>query len=128
MKHLKSYKEKIFESDIQKGTIGKILYKIPGTDKTEVVQVKVLGDINNSNVVDVISITDVGNIPKGTKIAGVTASQIMYNKDKPLMEEEPKGVVNPLLQGSQPTPTDYNKGGATIGSGGVSNDVTLPNS
>ena len=122
MKHLKTYK--IFESNFGPGEFGNVLYKIPGTDERLVIPIKIDSNVPNSNMVYVISLEDVGTVPKGKKFA-VKASKIMPDENK--KAENPITPLNPSYLNQQPVPTDYNKPG-NLGGGGVSNDVVLPNS
>ncbi len=121
MKHLKTYK--IFE-DVQtsfnNGDEVMILYKLPGTDKRELVPVKVIERKAGSNSY-LVSFRIEGNpytnhpdaVFKGTDIIGPYTSI--------------QAPLSPSLSGSQPVPTDYNRPGSMSG-GGVSNDLNLPNS
>lgn len=117
MKYLKPYK--LFES-FGMGDEVMIFYKFPGTDRRELLPVKIIKKQPNSNSY-LVSFNIEGNplqnhqdiIVKGSKIIGP------YQQIK-----EP---INPDYLSQQPVPTDYNEPG-NIGGGGVSNDFVLPNS
>jgi len=123
MRYLKTYK--IFENEESSAALGPgekvmILYKLPGTEQRELVPVQIVKKESGTNTY-LVSFQVEGNpfynhkdmVVKGSKIIGP------YHQI-----QEP---MSPSYLSQQPTPTDYNPPG-NIGGGGVSNDVTLPNS
>lgn len=120
MKHLKTFKLFENQNSIEMGDKVLILFKVPGTDKRELVPVQIVRKINNSNSYEVTF--KVENNPfQNQKNMVVKSSKIVgpYHAIR-----EP---LSPNYISQQPVPTDYNSPG-NIGAGGVSNDVVLPNS
>lgn len=120
MKYLKTYK--LFEqNNFEMGDKVMIMFKLPGTDSRELVPVKIVRKINNSNTYEV-SFDVEGNPFQNQKNMVVKSSKIVgpYHAI-----QEP---LNPEYISQQPVPTDYNKADRGPGAGGISNDVVLPNS
>ena len=123
MKYLKTYK--LFEQNsFDIGSKVMIMFKLPGTDNRELVTVKIVKNISNSNRV-LVSFQVEGNPFYNHSEIEVKTSKIIgpyHDIQEPL---------NPDYTNTQPVGTDYNSPGK-IGSGGsfvdMSNDVVLPNS
>lgn len=120
MKHIKTYKEQIFESAYTSDDKVMILYKVPGTDKREIVPVQIVNKLQGSDSYLVSFNIEMNPFANQLDIV-VPASKIIG----PYTElDEP---TNPAYLSQQPVGTDYNKVGDQ-GGGGQSNDVSLPNS
>ena len=121
MKHLQTYKERIVENNaFNNGDEVLIVYKLPGTEKSELIPVRIIEREAGSNMYLVSFVVD-GNPYQNHDDMSVEFGKIMGPY------EPVKEPISPTLQGSQPVPTDYSKASA-ISSGGQSNDYVLPNS
>jgi|AntAceMinimDraft_18_1070375.scaffolds.fasta_scaffold543642_1 hypothetical protein len=124
MKHIKTFNEQIFENDssatLMPGDEVMILYKLPGAEERELVPVKIIKREQGSNSYSV-SFAVEGNPYASHHDMSVQGSKIIGPY------QAIKSPVSPSLQSNQPVPTDYNKAG-DMGSGGISNDYSLPNS
>ena len=113
---------KLFEQlgGYNNGDIVLILYKVPKTDKREIVPVKIITE----NGIHYQFSFDVQNNPFPHQRPIPFDKAMVINKTSEIESETP---MNPSLNSEQPVPTDYSPAGGG-GGRGVSNDFVLPNS
>lgn len=97
-----------------------ILYKIPKTDKREIVPVKIITD----NGIHYQFSFDVPNNPFRLQRPIPYDKNMVINKTGELDNEKP---MDPSLNNEQPVATDYSPA-ARGNAGGITNDFSLPNS
>ena len=97
-----------------------ILYKVPKTDKREMVSVKI---ITEDGIHHQFSF-NVQNNPFPHQRPIPFDKNMVINKTDEIENQTP---MNPKLNSEQPVPTDYSPA-ARGNAGGVSNDFSLPNS
>lgn len=115
---MKTYDDFLYEN-YNNGDLVLILFKIEGTDKRELIPVKIIKRQNGNNYL--VSFNVEGNpIPNHDDIS-IKSSKIISSYS------QIKEPLNPSWTKIQPVPTDYNKAG-DMGAGGVTNDYVLPNS
>ena len=102
------------------GDIVLILYKVPKTDKREIVPVKI---ITEDGIHHQFSFNVQANPFPHQRPIPYDQSMVI-NKTDDIENNTPR---NPNLNDEQPVPTDYSPA-APGGSGGPSNDFVLPNS
>jgi len=101
------------------GDVVLIMYKVPKTDKREIVPVKI---ITEDGIHYQFSF-DAANNPFPHQRPIPFDKNMVINKTDTIEKEIP---MNPKLNSEQPVETDYSPA-ATGGSGGMSNDFVLPN-
>jgi len=97
-----------------------IMYKVPKTEKREIVPVKI---ITEDGIHQQFSF-NVGNNPFPHQRPIPFDKAMIINKTGEIENETP---MNPSLNSEQPVPTDYSPA-ARGNAGGISNDYVLPNS
>lgn len=100
------------------GDVVLILYKVPKTDKREIVPVKI---ITEDGIHYQFSF-DVKNNPFPHQRPIPFDKNMVINKTDDIKEPQ-----NPKLNNEQPVPTDYSPA-ARGNAGGITNDMVLPNS